>query len=231
MFHLKPKPKSADVRRPRDGRPGRRLLGGRDDARLACVHELVQLLEERHRVEVLASAERVRHPLAFLARVVEVEHRGDGVDANAVGVELAQPEERVREQEVLHLGAAEVEDVRAPVVVLAPARVGVLVERGAVEAHECPWVGRKMRRHPVEQHADPVRVHVVDEVTKVVGRAHRRDRCVEAGHLIPPRARVRVVHHREQLDVREAEILDVRRELVRELPQSRPLRHEAACTS
>ena len=152
---LEPEAEPADVRGPRDARPRRRLLGGGDDARLARVDELVQLLQERDGVEILAAAECVRHPLAGLARVVEVEHRGDRVDAQPVGVVLAQPEERVREQEVLHLGAAEVEDERPPVGMRAAPRVVVLVERGAVEARERPLVAREVRRHPVEDHADP----------------------------------------------------------------------------
>ena len=128
-----------------------------------AVHDGVQLLEERDRFEVLAPAEAVRQPLARLARVVEVEHRGDRVDAQPVDVELLEPVERVREQEVPHLVAAEVEDERAPVRVLAAARVGVLVERGPVEARERPVVAREVRRHPVEEDADPAPVERVDE--------------------------------------------------------------------
>ncbi len=128
----------ADVGGPRDRRPGRRLLGGRDHSRLARMDELVHLLEERDRLQVLAAAVAVRHPLALLAGVVEVEHRGDRVDAQPVDVVLAQPEERVREQEVAHLAAAEVEDERAPVGMRAAPRVGMLVERGAVELRERP---------------------------------------------------------------------------------------------
>ena len=126
-------------------------------------------LQERDGLEVLAAAELVRHPLARLARVVEVEHRGDGVDAQPVDVELLEPEERVREQEVAHLVAAEVEDERAPVGMRAAARVGVLVERRAVEARERPVVAREVRRHPVEDHADAVPVQPVDEAAEVVG--------------------------------------------------------------
>ena len=138
------------------------------------MHDLVHLLQERDRVEVLAPAELVRHPLALLARVVEVEHRRDGVDAQAVGVELLQPVERVREQEVPHLVAPVVEDERAPVRMRAAARVLVLVERRAVEARERPLVAREVRGHPVEDHADLLPVQLVDERAEVVGIAEAR---------------------------------------------------------
>ncbi len=45
----------------------------------------------------------------------------------------------------------------------ALARVGVLVERGAVEAREAVRVDREVRGHPVEDHAEPGAVAAVDE--------------------------------------------------------------------
>ena len=77
------------------------------------------LLEERDRLEVLVTAVDVRRPLARPARVVEVEHRRDGVDTEAVDVELAEPVERVGHEEAAHLGLGVIEHERAPVGVLA----------------------------------------------------------------------------------------------------------------
>ncbi len=57
---------------------------------------------------------------------------------------------------VAHLVAAVVEDQRAPVPVLALARVGMLVERGAVEAGQAVGVFGEMRRHPIDDDADAV---------------------------------------------------------------------------
>ena len=110
---------------------------------MLAVRQRVQLLQERDRLEVLAAAEPVRHPLPCLARVVEVQHRRDRVDAQAVDVILLEPEQRVRQQEVADLVAAVVEDQRAPVLVLALPRIGVLVERGAVEARQAVRVLRE----------------------------------------------------------------------------------------
>ena len=152
-----------------------------------------------------------------LARVVEVEHRGHGVDADAVGVELLEPEQRVGDEEVADLVAPVVEDQRAPVGVRAAARVGVLVERGAVEAGEREVVAREVRRDPVEDHADAVLVQAVDELAQVVGRAEARRRGEVARHLVAPGARERVRHHRQQLDVGEAHVLGVGAQLVGQL--------------
>ena len=172
---LEAEAEAADVRRPRDARPGGRLLGGRDRRR-ARARATTSLSSLRNATASRSSRppNSFGHPLARLARVVEVEHRRDGVDAQAVGVVLAQPVQRVGQQEVADLVAAEVEDERAPVGVRAAARVLVLVQRGAVEARERPGVAREVRRHPVEEHADALGVHPVDEGAEVVGRAVAR---------------------------------------------------------
>ena len=166
----------AVVHGPRDARPGGRLLGGGERGRVLGVDDGVDLAQEVDRGEVLVAAEHVRQPLAGGPRVVEVEHRRDGVDAQAVGVELLQPVERVGDQEVAHLGAAVVEDQRAPVGMRAEPRVGVLVERRAVEAGERELVAREVPGHPVEDHADAGRVQPVDQEPQVVGRAEPRSR-------------------------------------------------------
>ena len=83
-----------------------------------------------------------RPPNAFgihwpgFARVIEVEHRRDRIHAQTVDVILVQPEERVADQEIAHLVAAVVENQRAPILVLALARIHVLVQIGAVEFRE-----------------------------------------------------------------------------------------------
>ncbi len=89
--------------RPRHTRPRRGLLGDRHDAGHPLVDGGVELLEELHRFQVLVAAVLVGLPLARVAGVVEVEHRGDAVDAQPVGVELLEPVERVGEQEVADL--------------------------------------------------------------------------------------------------------------------------------
>ena len=217
MFHLKPKPRPPSQVGPGDARPGGRLLGDRDDAGHALVDGGVHLLEELHGLEVLPAAVDVGRPLAVLAGVVEVEHRGDAVDAQAVGVELLEPVERVGVEEVAHLVAAEVEDVGAPLLVPAALRVGVLVERGAVEAGQRPLVGGEVAGHPVEDHADPGLVQPVDQALEAVGVAEARVGREVGRHVVAPRAAERVLHHRHELDVGEAEVGDVGHERVGDL--------------
>ena len=84
---------------------------------------------------------------------------------------LLEPVQRVGDQEVAYLGAAEVEHVSAPVELFAAARIGMLVERGAVETPERPGVLGEVGGHPVDDDADAGCVQRVDESAQLVRRA------------------------------------------------------------
>ena len=75
---------------------------------------LVEFLEEADGLQVFAAAEFVGQPVALLAAVVEVQHRGDGIDAQAVDVVLVQPEQGVGNEEVADFVPAVVEDQACP---------------------------------------------------------------------------------------------------------------------
>ena len=222
MFHFSPKPRPPAVGRPGHAVPGRGLLGDRHHPGAPPVHGRVHLLEERHRVQVLPAAVRVRRPLAGLARVVEVEHRGDGVHPQPVDVELLAPVTGVGDQEVAHLAAAVVELQGAPVGVGGPQRVLVLVQGTAVELGQRPVVAREVRRHPVHEDADPGPVQGVDQVLEVVGGAEPGRGRVEAGDLVAPGAAEGMLGDRHQLDVGEAQVPYVVGQLLGQLAVRQP---------
>ncbi len=97
---------------------------------------------------------------------------------------------------------------------LALARVGVLVQRGAVEAAQAVGVAGEVGRHPVDDHADAVLVAVVDEVHEILRRAVAAGGGVVADGLIAPAAGERMLADRQQLDVRVAHLQAVVDQLV-----------------
>jgi hypothetical protein len=148
---------------------GRLTAGQRDRAGHPSVRLRIQLLQERYRLQVFPAAVLVRKPVAVAARVVQIEHRRHRIDAKTVDVKLLEPIERIAHQERAHFVAPVIEDERPPVPVFAPARVGMLVQRGAVELGEAVLILGKVARHPVEEHADAVPVALIDEIAEVVG--------------------------------------------------------------
>ncbi len=124
-------------------------------------------------------------------------------------MQFLQPVQRAGEEEVLHLVAAEVEDERGPVLVLAQARVLVFVERRPIEARQGMTVFRKVGWHPVHDHADAIAVAVVHEVAEVVGIPEAaRGRIVARGLVAPGRV-VREFRDGQQLEVGKAHPADV----------------------
>ena len=222
---LEPKPQSAQIGRPRHTWPGGGLLGDDGGPGVEAEDHLVDLFDESDGFEILTAAESVWHPLAFGSGVVQVEHRGDRVHPQAVHMKLLDPVEGVGDEEVAHLVAAEVEHQGAPIRVLTLPRVGVLIERGAIEARQRERIPREMGRDPIEDHTDAPPVQGVHQPTKIVRRPEPRRRCVIPRHLVTPRTGKRVLGHRQHLDVGEPEIGHVVRQLLGQLPvgqQPRP---------
>ncbi len=120
------------MHRSRHRRPRRGFLGHHQHAGMVFGDHGVQLAQEFDRLQILAAAVAIGHPLPRRARVVEIEHRRHRIHAQSVHVVLVQPEQRVGEEEVPHFVPAVVENQGAPLAVLTLAGIGMFVERGAV---------------------------------------------------------------------------------------------------
>ena len=191
---------------PRYRGEGRRLLGQRDRLRAMCADDFVEPLEEGDRLQVFAPTMRVGDPFAGFAAVVAVQHRGDRVDPQSVDTETLDPVQRIADQVVAHLGAAEVENQRVPVGVHSLARIGVFVQMGTIEVAQPVRVAREMRRNPVEQQAKAAFMAARDETAKALGAAKARRRRVQADRLVAPGAVEGVLADGQQLEVGEAHV-------------------------
>ena len=147
------------------------------DAGIFGLHQMIKLFQEFHRFQVLPAAVFVGQPLAGLARIIQVEHGSDGIHAQAVNMKSVAPEKGVGQEEIADLVTAVIENQRAPILVRAFARVFVLVESGAVEARQGPVVPRKMRRDPIQQHADAGLMELVDQKLEILRRPEAAGRA------------------------------------------------------
>ena len=138
---------------------------------MRAVDQRVDLLQKSHRFPVLVATFGIGQPFSGLARIIEVEHRGDRIDAQPVNMELLHPVERVGGQYIGNLAAAKIVDRRIPVRVEAAARVGVLIQRRAIKLGKSMRINREMRGHPVNNNADARLVRHIDEMREAFRRS------------------------------------------------------------
>ena len=168
------------------------------------------------RFQILAAAKRIRHPLTGFPRIIQVKHRRDRIHPQTVDVIFIQPEERISDQEIAHFVAAQVENQRAPILVLALARIEVFIEIGPVEFRERMRVLRKMGRNPIDDHADAGLVKSIDEMPELIWRSKPAGRRIIIRDLISPRTFKRMLGNRHQFDVGVAHLDHVGQQRVRQ---------------
>src|SRR5690554_1418512 len=133
-------------------------------------------------------------------------------------MELFKPVQRIGNQEVAHLVAAKVENISAPVAVLAQARIGVFVQGSTVKARQREEVLGKVCRHPVKKHANAVLMTMIDKVAEVVRRAEAAGRRKIARSLVTPGLIQRMLADWHQLDMGVAHPLDVLHQTMSDFP-------------
>ena len=215
---LEQEPQSPVVIGLRDERKRSRLLGDHHDRRLRLKRRRVQLPQKVDGLQVFAPAEPVR--LVVWPVVVEIQHRGHRVDPDTVSMKLREPVAGIRDQKRPHLRLAVIIDPRRPVGVLVHRGVGELIAARAVKLIQSVFILRKMRRHPVENHADPLLMRLVDEIFEILRRTVPVRRGIVTRDLIAPRRVIGILHDRQQLNVRVAHILHVGQQLAGQLPEA-----------
>src|SRR5699024_2105557 len=146
---------------------------------------------EVDRFQILSSAVDVGSPLA-LTVIVQIEHGCDRIYAQAVDVELLNPEHCRREQQVAYRYLTVIEYAGAPLLMLHLERIGVLIEIRTVELDQAMSVLGEVRRNPVHDDTDSSLVALVHKIHEIMRRAITRGRGKIAGNLITPGAIERV---------------------------------------
>ena len=133
--------------------------------------------------------------------VVEVEHAGDAVEAEAVDAVFVEPEAAVGEEEAADLGLGVVEASGVPGGVVSASAMVAVEEVGAVlEADAFGGVLDGVRVDEVDDDAQSESVGVVDESLEVVGGSEEVADGEEAGDVVAEGAVEGVLHDGHELD-------------------------------
>ncbi|OPZ67730.1 MAG: hypothetical protein BWY83_02530 [bacterium ADurb.Bin478] len=198
--------------------PGGGLFGDGEHAGIIVKDHLVELFNEIDGLQIFPAAEGVGNPLPLLAGIIQIEHAGHRVHPHAVHVIFFKPEDQIGDQKIAHFVAAVIENQRAPILVLALARVRVLVQMRAIEPGQTMAVAREMGGNPIDDHADVVGVQIIDEILKILRRAETGSGRIITGDLIPPGSVQRMLGNGQKLHVGVAHSEQILGELVRQLP-------------
>ena len=195
-------------------RPGGGFFRDHHNGRVMQVNSGVESLDELDRFKVLMAAVLVGYPFAVSSVIVEIKHRGDSVNADAVNMILVEPEHSGGDEEGDDFVSRVVKDVGAPFLVLALAAVLILIAVDTVKAAEAVSVFGEVSGNPVEDNADTCLVAAVNEVHEHLGAAVAGGGSVVAGYLIAPAAVKGILGHRHELDVSIAHLFDIGDQLV-----------------
>src|SRR5438552_2683462 len=207
---FKTEPKAAEIRRARNTGPGGGFLGDGHDPGKTLIANLVEAFQEIDGVKIFAAAKSIRDPLPFLARIIQIQHRRDCIHPQAVDVKLVEPEERIRDEKIADFISSEVKNERAPIRLLALARVHVLVKIGAIEFGQTMRVFREMRRHPIHDHANTSLMTAVDKMAELVRFSEATGGRIIVCYLITPGTFEGMLRHWHQFDVGITHLDDIR---------------------
>src|ERR1700675_4561188 len=111
------------------------------------------------------------------------------------------PEERTAQQKTLHLMPPVIKNPAAPIRMHSLTVIGMLIEVRAIEIAQAMLVGGKMRRHPVQDHADTLLVQIVNEVHTIRRRPIASCGGEVAGGLVAPGGVKGMLHDGEEFDM------------------------------
>ena len=208
---------SADVDGLGHERPGRRFFGNHQGLRVFLEDGRIEMAQEVDGFQVFPAAVLIGLPVAVGMAVIEIEHVGDGVDAQAVDVELADPEQGTGNEEGLDFRPAVVEIHRVPFLVFCQHGVARFIARFAIEMAQAVGVAAKMPRYPVEDDADAVAVAEVDEVHEVFRAAIAAGRREIPRPLVAPGTIEGIFAQRHELDVGIIHLFDIIDQLGRDI--------------
>ena len=133
-------------------------------------HGLIEQPQECDRFQIFSAAVGIRSPFTVAAVIIEIEHRGDCIHAQAVDMVFIEPVAGRGDQERHDLRSAVIKDSCTPALVFPLERIGIFIKTSAVEFIESLLILREMRRHPVEDDADARLVEQVDHLPEIIRR-------------------------------------------------------------
>ena len=152
------------------------------------MHQAVGERQVGQRVAVDPFVEEAFAAVEVDITVVVVDHRRYAVEAVAVEMELVEPILDVRQQEMLYLVLAVVEELRVPVGLVTGLAGQRVVVVGAVQLVDAfVEVADVVGMHQIHDDRQPQLVGAAHQLLQLLGRAAARCGCEETRHVVAER--------------------------------------------
>src|SRR5579872_1305907 len=113
---------------------------------------------------------------------------------------------------------AVIKDVGVPMGMEPLPRIFMFVERCSIESSKRKFIGGKMGRDPIDDHANPLLMEIIDKVLKIFRRSKTACRGVITADLIAPRLIERMLANRHQFNMAKSHLFAILSQLVGQLP-------------
>ena len=189
-----------------------KLLADHQRARHLRLDCFIETLEKVDGFEVLPSALDIGSPFPGLLAIVQIEHRGDIVEPQAVHVVLLQPVEGIGDQELPYLLPSVVKDTGIPLAVLPLHGVAVFIAAAAVQIDQAIAVLGEVGNIPVHEHTDAQLMAPVHQLPESVGIAVPEGGREIIGGAVTPGPIKAVFHQWGQFQIVVAHFVDIIRQ-------------------
>ena len=137
-------------------------------------------------LKIFPAAVLIGYPLAFVTGIVEIKHGGNGINTQSINVKLFKPINSVRNEEIHHFTAAEIENVRSPVFMFSGARIFMFIECRTIEPSKSVLIFCEVSGNPVYKHPDSFFVTSINKISQAIRVAKAAGGCKISGNLVAP---------------------------------------------
>ena len=198
--------------------PGGGLLSNHQSLWILSKHGFIQLVEEIYSLQIAVAAMLIRLPLAILSAIIQIQHIGHSINAEAINMILIHPENSIGNQKALYLGTAIIKIGGTPASIICSLRIVGFIQIPAIKISQTMIILTEMTWYPVHNNTDTCLMCLVNQITQIIRSTKTAGSGIVASSLIAPRAVERMLTQRHKLYVGIIHILHIVNKLVSQFP-------------
>ena len=132
-------------------------------------------------------------------------------------MELFHPKQTIGKQEIADLTLIVIKDICTPMRMFSTSWIRMLIQWLSVKHTKSVRIFREMCRYPVQDHANPLVMHIIYKIHKIIRIAISSGWSIITRYLISPRAVKRMLRNSHQFNMCISHFMDILRDHWRKL--------------